>query len=375
MLAVHFGAGNIGRGFIGQILHENGFEVKFVDVSKTIITALNDLHQYKIRIAESAEEVLIDQVSGINNELNPDEVISAIEEADIITTAIGPKVLPLIAPLIAEGLQARAKASQEPVDVIACENMIGGSAFLKSEVLKHITLADRQYIEERVGFPNSAVDRIVPLQVHDDPLLVEVENYREWVIDSSAMKRSNLILEGVHYVDNLDPFIERKLFTVNTGHAAVAYEGAALGYKTILEAISDEKVEARLRAVLAETGALMVAKWHFNESVHHNYIEKIIARFKNPQIVDDISRVARTPIRKLGYDERFIRPLRELKSRNLPHDAILHTIGQVFKYKDAKDSEAVQLQSQQKNIGITETIKCVTGLKDSAFVKSIEQCI
>ena len=140
MRAVHFGAGNIGRGFIGEVLAANGFEITFVDVNHTIIDALNERKEYEIELAdESKEKITVKNVIGINNQTNPEKVIQEIAEADLVTTAIGPNILPFIAELIAKGLQAREmEGNATPLDVIACENMIGGSAFLEKEVYKYL---------------------------------------------------------------------------------------------------------------------------------------------------------------------------------------------------------------------------------------------
>ncbi len=232
MKAVHFGAGNIGRGFIGEILAANNFEITFIDVNETIIDALKARQGYTIELAdETQEQIHIEHVTGLNNAKEPEAVIQAIAEADILTTAIGPNILPHIAELIAKGLEARQQHPDKPaIDVIACENMIGGSTFLKSEVQKYV--ADWSALEATVGFPDAAVDRIVPLQHHDDPLFVQVEPFCEWVIQETGMK-SSIHLQGVHYVADLEPYIERKLFSVNTGHATVAYTGALQGYQTI----------------------------------------------------------------------------------------------------------------------------------------------
>src|SRR5699024_8176284 len=136
MKAVHFGAGNIGRGFIGETLAANDFSIDFVDVNDTIISALNSRHEYDIELAAPGQEKIdIKNVDGINNSQEPEKVVSAITETDLVTTAIGPKILQFIAPLIAEGLVARKKQNNvQKIDVIACENMIGGSAHLKDEV-------------------------------------------------------------------------------------------------------------------------------------------------------------------------------------------------------------------------------------------------
>lgn len=373
MLAIHFGGGNIGRGFIGEVLNKNGFKIAFVDVNKEIIDALNDKHEYTIELAqEGTPQLKVNNVYGINNGTHPEEVIAAFEQAAIVTTAIGPKILPYIAPLIAKGIQKRrAGKSTQPIDVIACENMIGGSTFLKEEVSKHLVKEDMDYLEQYIGFPDAAVDRIVPLQSHEDKLFVSVEGYKEWVIDESKLKNTELRLEGVHYAPELEPFIERKLFTVNTGHATTAYVGKYEGYKTIDEALKDEEVKKQVENVLAETGAVMVEKWQFNAGEHKAYITKILSRFMNPYISDDITRVARTPMRKLGYDERFIRPIREASERGLETDYLIKTVAKALVYRDSNDEESQQLEKMLEDKSVETVIREVTQLKDETIIGKI----
>lgn len=371
--AVHFGAGNIGRGFIGEILFENGFEIAFVDVNETIIDALNQRHSYEIEIAEEGQRhIAVSGVRGINNRLNPEEVVTAISTADLVTTAIGPNILPFIAGLVAQGIEARREAGNtQPLDVLACENMIGGSAFLYEEVKKHLSEEGLAYAVEFVGFPNAAVDRIVPAQSHEDPLFVVVEPFNEWVVETQGMKNPNLKLEGVHYEADLEPFIERKLFSVNSGHATSAYTGAHFGATTILEALQNPEVKSKVEAVLAEIRSLLIAKWNFDEQALVDYHKVIISRFENPYIVDDIARVARTPIRKLGYDERFIRPIRELRERSLSYDNLLATVSYIFGYKDETDEQSVQLQNLLQEKALPEVVAEVTGLTDPALIAEI----
>ncbi|EFQ58089.1 mannitol dehydrogenase domain protein [Streptococcus downei F0415] len=375
--AVHFGAGNIGRGFIGEILFENDFDITFVDVNEKIIDALNERASYEIEIAEDGKRhIAVSGVSGINNGKDPEAVVAAITQADIITTAIGPNILPLIAGLIAQGIEARqAAGKEEPIDILACENMIGGSQFLWEEVKKHLSQAGLEYAENYVGFPNAAVDRIVPAQSHEDPLFVVVEPFKEWVVETGRMKNKGLKLTGVHYEEELTPFIERKLFSVNSGHATSAYTGAHYGAQTILEALKNSTVKANVQAVLAEIRSLLIAKWDFKEADLLDYHKVIISRFENPYIVDDVTRVARTPIRKLGFDERFIRPIRELKERGLAYDNLLKTVAYVFEYKDPNDQQSVELQDLLANKPLAEVITQVTGLEDQDLIAEIESAV
>ena len=371
--AVHFGAGNIGRGFIGEILFENGYEIAFVDVNEAIIDALNERGQYEIEIAEEGQRhIQVSGVRGINNTKHPEEVIAAIADASIVTTAIGPNILPYIAELIAKGIQARhSSGNTEPIDILACENMIGGSQFLYKEVEKYLSDEEKAFVESYIGFPNAAVDRIVPAQSHEDPLFVVVEPFKEWVVETKRMKNPNLRLDSVHYEEDLEPFIERKLFSVNTGHATSAYTGAQVGAKTILEALQNPAVKSRVEAVLAEIRSLLIAKWSFDEEELLAYHKVILERFENPFIVDEVSRVARTPIRKLGYDERFIRPIRELAERNLTYQALLETLQAVFSYRDSEDEQARELAHLMDSLPFEEVVSQVTGLEDGSIKEAI----
>ncbi|MGX6979905.1 mannitol-1-phosphate 5-dehydrogenase [Vagococcus elongatus] len=373
MKATHFGAGNIGRGFIGEILFLNGFTIDFIDINDEIIKALTEKQEYMIKKSGNAEErIHIENVTGINSRENPEAVIQSIAGADIITTAIGPSVLPLIAELIARGIQQRKTAkNQQPLDIVACENMIKGSSFLGNEVKKWLGKSDMAYFNKYIGFPNAAVDRIVPAQSNDDPLSVTVEPFREWLIDQTACKQTSIKLEGVEYVSSLQPYIERKLFSVNTGHATVAYTGAYYGCHTIIEAMKHPKVLRQLENVLKETSALLLEKWGFDQEAHAKYTSKVIERFKNPYISDSIARVARTPIRKIGYDERFIKPIRELKSYHLPYEHLLEVTVYLLKYYDESDSESVKMNQLLNTNELSKVIAQFTGLKDCELVEEI----
>ncbi|MFY7750623.1 MAG: mannitol-1-phosphate 5-dehydrogenase, partial [Exiguobacterium acetylicum] len=108
MKAIHFGAGNIGRGFIGLQLVKTGYEVCFVDVNTTVVDALKTRQTYEVGYAsEQGGRERVNGVTALNSLSEPDQVIAAIRDADVITTAVGPSLLSKVAPLIAEGLRQR----------------------------------------------------------------------------------------------------------------------------------------------------------------------------------------------------------------------------------------------------------------------------
>ncbi|RYL94954.1 mannitol-1-phosphate 5-dehydrogenase [Sporolactobacillus sp. THM7-4] len=357
---VHFGAGNIGRGFIGALFAESGYHVTFVDIAPEVIRLLNEEGGYYVRTASEPQQAYaIHNVSGINNQTDPDDVVAAIGEATFLTTAIGPKVLPFIAPLIARALMSRVQKNPQKLYVIACENQINATDLLKEEVFKALDPDTIQALNGKVSFLNSAVDRIVPAQHNEQPLDVLVEDYHEWIVESTEKIPE---VTGMQTVPDLAPYIERKLFTVNTGHAVTAYLGYLAGKKKIHETLQDPSIYQQVKATIEETGSYLIQKYHFDPAVHEAYIEKILHRFQNPQLNDDVTRVGRSPLRKLGSQDRLVKPAVEASRLGLPYTHLARAIAACLCFDAAEDKEAQELQNQLRNQGAASVLESVCGL-------------
>jgi mannitol-1-phosphate 5-dehydrogenase len=371
--AVHFGAGNIGRGFIGLLLTQSDYYVTFLDVNDTVIQALKTRNEYTVElVGETIESVNIINVTGVNSRSEPILTQKSLNQAELITTAVGPTILPIIAKTLVQTIEYRTTNQiQSYLNIIACENTIGGSFQLQTALNDLLSEEAKDYVKQWVGFPNAAVDRIVPNQVNEDPLLVKVEPFFEWVIDTKGIK-GVLNIDGVHFTDRLEAFIERKLFTVNTGHATVAYTAYRKGYHTIFESLKDVDVKRLLTGVLSETGTYLVNQYGFDAEVQKKYVLKTIQRFENPYVVDEVVRVGRGVLRKLSYNDRFIKPLRECYRVGLPVDHLITAVVNALHYDSIEDTEAIRLQELILNKGLKETLSEITDLpKDSELISLI----
>lgn len=369
--AIQFGAGNIGRGFIGGLLSGAGYHVVFADVNDTIIDKINEDGKYTIFVkdVESKEQVITD-ISGVNS--TKPELIDEIKEAEIITTAVGLRILPIIAPSVAKGIAARKEAgSTAYLNIIACENAIKGSSQLKEAVYEHLNDDEKAYADEYVGFPDCSVDRIVPPVRLDNPIDVVVENYYEWNVEEASFKGEVPKIEGMNLADNLMAYIERKLFTLNTGHCITAYLGNYKGYKTIDESIADEEIYTIVKKAMEQSGMALVNKYGFDKETHFKYIEKIISRFKNPYLVDDTARVGREPLRKLSATDRLAKPTMTALEYDLPVDALLTGIAAALKYNNADDPQSVELQDKVKALGVKDALKEVSGIADEKVLDQV----
>ncbi|EJM7852767.1 mannitol-1-phosphate 5-dehydrogenase [Vibrio parahaemolyticus] len=373
--AVHFGAGNIGRGFIGKLLADAEVEVTFADVDVPLVDQLSHKQEYRVKVVGTECQIdTVTHVTAVNSA--SEDVIDRIVKTDLVTTAVGPNVLDIIAKTIAKGIAKRFEAGNDaPLNIIACENMVRGTTHLKGEVYKHLDKSLHAKADELVGFVDSAVDRIVPPAeaANDDPLEVTVESFSEWIVDEQQFKGDIPNIAGMEKTNNLMAFVERKLFTLNTGHCITAYLGCLKGHRTIREAIEDPNIHAEVKQAMQESGEVLIRRYGFDRDMHNAYIEKILGRFANPYLVDEVDRVGRQPIRKLGANDRLVKPLLGTIEYDTENQTLLKGIAAALKYTNDTDPQAVELQTSLKAVGVKKTLATYTGLaEDSVEVAQIE---
>lgn len=347
MKAVHFGAGNIGRGFVGLILHDAGYELVFADVNAELIDALAVSDSYRVHaVGERSSTRTVTGFRALNSGSDEDAVVAEIATAEIVTTAVGPTILKFVAPVIARGLEAR-DADLPPLVVMACENAINATDLLRAEIEGR--LGERGGADGASGalaravFANTAVDRIVPNQEPGSGLDVTVEDFFEWAVEEGPFGGTPPVIPDAHFVPDLAPYIERKLFTVNTGHATVAYHGWVDGASTLADALPIPEVFTEVKAVLEETKALLVAKHEFDPATQEGYLEKNLVRFANPHLTDTPERVGRQPLRKISRHERFIGPAAQLAERGLPYAALLRAVRSALRFDAPSDPQTAEL--------------------------------
>ena len=270
MEALHFGAGKIGRGFIGAVLNRAGFNVTFTDIDPRVVSLLQREGRYTVHIMDT---ICRDEVLTGMKAVPLEEASGKVVDADFVTTSVSVKFLSGVAPVLAEGIRCRRDAvRREPLTVVDCENGVRATSMLKRMVYDCMDEADRIWADEHVAFADCSVDRIVPPIACEKPLDVAVEEFYEWNIDRTQLLAELPAVPGMHLTDDLLSHIERKLYTLNTGHCSTAYFGARKGYTFIYQALDDAAVLGEVRGVMKESSDALIRKFSLDPAVQYDYL-------------------------------------------------------------------------------------------------------
>jgi mannitol-1-phosphate 5-dehydrogenase len=375
-VAVVFGAGNIGRGFLADLLNQSDFSIVFIDVDVTKVDLINYRGSYVIATVSEVgcNERIVEDISAIALS-DTACVIDAIIEADVVMTAVGKSALPVVAKCLADGLNLRQRRRPNAVVgvvVIACENVLGNSEYLRQLVCAEFADSAIMKALDCVVFPNCVVDRIVPNlppPIANDPLSVLVEDYFQLVIDGSNLFVPPPVIHGMQIVHNLEAVLDQKLCTLNMAHAILAYYGYMAGYHFIHEAIKDKYIFALLYGAFGEVEKVLI-KRHESISLdgQRTYSKKILSRFKNSFLPDEVGRVAREPVRKLGFRDRLVFPALLACEQGLVPVHLATGIAAAYSYRNSFDGQAVLLAHVIDQKGINSAVEEMSGISSDSLL-------
>ena len=311
MKAVMYGGGNIGRGFIGALLSQSGYEVTFIDVAEPVVKALSENHQYPVRYVstEGHEDVVIRNVTAVNG--NDQEAASeAIAQCDIMATAVGARILKFIVGNIVAGLRKRWARTDKPLNIIICENLMDANKVLEGMLKDLLTDEEKKLFDERVGLVEASIGRMVPVQTDEmkdgDPMRVCVERYGYLPTDKAAFKGEIPAIRNMVPFEPFDFYIKRKLYIHNMGHATCAYLGDVLGLPYIYQSIDVPEVRILVQNAMTESAMALSKKYGVALDGILLHITDLLHRFTNAALKDTCQRVGGDPGRKLSPDDRLI---------------------------------------------------------------------
>lgn len=342
---VLFGAGNIGRSFIGQLFSRSGYEVVFIDIVEPMIEALNKCGSYNVIIKSDKEEIIkVNHVRGVLAS-DKEKVAEEVSTADIIASCVGNNALPHIIPLIAEGLAKRYKRDKNlPLDIIIALNMRDAAEYFEKELSK---IAGNDYpLNRLVGLVETSIGKMVPIMTKEDMetdiLQIFAEPYNNLILDKKAFKNPIPDVKGLSPKDNMKAWVDRKLFIHNLGHAVVSYLGYLYDRKFIYlyEALAVKKLYDQTRETMMRAAEILMKEYpgEFTKKDLEDHIDDLLKRFTNKALGDTIYRVGRDLIRKLGPEDRLAGAIKMGLEHNMNVDKILYALVCGFYFRAADES-------------------------------------
>lgn len=320
---LQYGAGNIGRGFIGQLFSQAGYEVSFIDINMEIIDALNREGRYPVTIVSKQPpvDVWVENVKGIYG-MDQAAVIDAIAGADIMATAIGVNILTRIVPLVANGIKKRKSIGNDaPLNIIICENLLDADKMLRRLLLEHFDDEGQVYFEENIGLVEASIGRMVPVMTEEqkkgDPLKVFVESYCELPVDKDAFKGEIPDIPHMFPYSPFELYIKRKLYIHNLGHALTAYLGNLAGCEYTWQAMDNPYIKLIVLRSMQESAMSLAAMFNVSTRELLDHIADLQLRFANIALGDTVMRVGKDTRRKLSAQDRFAGAIKTCESQGI----------------------------------------------------------
>lgn len=375
--AVMYGAGNIGRGFIGQLFSQSGYHVVFIDIVKDTVDMLNQDGCYPIRIArkEGYEEMIVDHVSAVNGN-DFQETAEVISKADIMATAVGVNVLPYIVDVVTAGIKKRYDAGNHtPLNIIICENLIDANKYFEKLLKEKLPEEIHPWFDETIGLVEASIGRMVPVMTSemkgDNPLRVYVEEYDVLPVDKKGFRGEIPYVKNMVPYEPFDFYIQRKLYMHNMAHAMTAYLGKYKGYEFIWQACMDPAIKVLVMKALSESSLAMSKEHGEDMTALSCHSEDLLYRFQNPSLGDTVNRVGRDTKRKLSPEDRLVGAAKLCDKNKILPASICLGIAAGFLFEAPQDAGSDQVDQTVQEQGIDNAITMVCDIPKESKLHSM----
>lgn len=376
--AVMYGAGNIGRGFIGQLFSLSGYYTRFIDINMTLIDRLNADGSYPhyITAGDHYERSVIENVCGVDGK-DVAAVAEAIAEADVMATAIGVNVLKFIAGPIAAGLSLRRKRGAAPLNILICENMIGSDEFLRGLVYEHLSPEEREWAADSVGFVEASIQRMVPAVpaelAAENPLAVCVEPFAKLPVDKAAFRGEIPYIIGMEPFSPFVFFIERKLLLMNMEHAMTAYLGALCGDADLWRSALRPEIKVLVMLAAQESALALSGEHGVDVAELLDCGMSFLVRLENRLLGDTVARVGRDTKRKLGANDRMVGAYRLCRRHGLSGEPAALGIAAGLRFAGTDDASSLEVSECARTQGAAAALAAYCGVTDPEDVARISK--
>ena len=332
-MAVIFGAGKVGRGFLAQLLNRAGWDFSLVDSHAETVNALREHDGWDVyNLANEINERL--QARHIWH--IDDDLEKVLVGSDLMLTAMGANHLKHWAHQIRKPLCERLKIGE--IDVILAENHPRPAAEVRQVLLEEANEEERRLIEERLGIAQAQVLRsCIEPTGNQHPLTVQIQDHWTLPLDGDAL-RTDISIEGFEKKADFERELTRKLFTYNCVNAMVCYIGHLSGYEWLADAANDPMIAELALQAGRESSAALVAAYGFEAEEQEMWCNRALEKYQDESIRDPIERNARDPMRKLGRAERLLGPVHLCIEHDLPYQTLMIGVVAALRYPGAKMS-------------------------------------
>ena len=365
---VQYGAGNIGRGFIGDLFSRAGYEVVFIDVQKPVIEQFNRDREYPVRYVSEVgnNEYTVTGVRAVDG-TDLTAVEDEIATADCMATAVGVSVLPHIIKPVAAGLRKRwASKNYSPLNFIICENLLDADKFMRKLFHENFSEDEQKKFDELVGLVEASIGRMVPVMTPEaqsgNILRICVEKYAELPIDKDGMKCDIPNVPGLIPASPFAFYIRRKLFLHNMGHALTAYLGWLNKDTYIAESIRNPYIRLIVSGAMRQSARALSKSYNIELGAVLDHADDLIERFHNSALKDTNERVGRDPIRKLALSDRLSGAAAFCHKQDLPFTYIAVGIAAGLLYDNDEDNSSLKIKAEIKQKGLEEALNDYCGI-------------